>query len=536
MEIFRSITPLVEPLSLDEAFLDVVRRGAPARPPGRDRPADPRPGRRRAGHHLLGRASRSTKFVAKLASSRAKPDGLLVVPAAEVVAFLHPLPVGALWGVGEKTEEELHPARAAHRRRHRAHPGRTPCVRALGQAAGAAPARAVLGSRRAPASCRTSRTRASAPRRPSPATSTTPTSSAASCCGCAERTAGRLRSAGLAGRTVTHQGAVRRLHHDHPGPDPARAHRRRRRALRHRARSCTTRSACDRARIRLVGVRVEGWSSPSGAPPAAARRARPRLARGRAGRRPGGPPVRRGRGPAGQPGRPATTRRARRRPEPARPRRAALERPTSSPHRRAEPIGCPPSGDPASSTLGRHRFHSPGFTGASGRISLAYALARSRRCIGECPRGGVRAALRARAATARADGAGALRRGPEVRVLAARQGPPQQLPPPGPARRRRLRRRRRPADDRPGRPGRSWSACSASCSCWRRRSSRSPATAPSTTAAQLGVVDPSGVRRPPQRAGAGSGRHAASPSSGGFMARMEERWNRRRDENGRSDI
>jgi len=57
-----------------------------------------------------------------------------------------------------------------------------------------------------------------------------------------------------------------------------------------------------------------------------------------------------------------------------------------------------------------------------------------------------------------------------------------------------------------------------------------------TTAAQLGVVDPSGVRRPPQSAGAGSGRRQRHQSSGGFMARMEERWNRRRDENGRSDI
>jgi hypothetical protein len=56
-----------------------------------------------------------------------------------------------------------------------------------------------------------------------------------------------------------------------------------------------------------------------------------------------------------------------------------------------------------------------------------------------------------------------------------------------------------------------------------------------TTAAQLGVVDPSGVRRPPQSAGAGSSRRQRQ-SSGGFMARMEERWNRRRDENGRSDI
>jgi DNA polymerase-4 len=49
----------------------------------------------------------STKFVAKLASTRCKPDGLLVVPADGVVAFLHPLPVAALWGVGERTEQVL---------------------------------------------------------------------------------------------------------------------------------------------------------------------------------------------------------------------------------------------------------------------------------------------------------------------------------------------------------------------------------------------------------------------------------------------
>src|SRR3712207_8856843 len=50
---------------------------------------------------------RSSKFVAKLASTRSKPDGLLVVRPAEVMDFLHPLPVGALWGVGAKTEEVL---------------------------------------------------------------------------------------------------------------------------------------------------------------------------------------------------------------------------------------------------------------------------------------------------------------------------------------------------------------------------------------------------------------------------------------------
>jgi DNA polymerase-4 len=49
-----------------------------------------------------------TKFVAKLASARCKPDGLLVVPAADVLRFLHPLPVTVLWGVGSRTAEQLH--------------------------------------------------------------------------------------------------------------------------------------------------------------------------------------------------------------------------------------------------------------------------------------------------------------------------------------------------------------------------------------------------------------------------------------------
>jgi DNA polymerase-4 len=48
-----------------------------------------------------------TKFIAKLGSTRAKPDGLAVVPKARVLEYLHPLPVGALWGVGEKSEEAL---------------------------------------------------------------------------------------------------------------------------------------------------------------------------------------------------------------------------------------------------------------------------------------------------------------------------------------------------------------------------------------------------------------------------------------------
>jgi DNA polymerase IV len=106
MEIFRSVTPLVEPLSLDEAFLDVagaVRRlGSPAAigQQIRDRVADEQ-------RITCSVGVASTKFVAKLASGRAKPDGLLVVPRAETITFLHRLPVGALWGVGERTEEIL---------------------------------------------------------------------------------------------------------------------------------------------------------------------------------------------------------------------------------------------------------------------------------------------------------------------------------------------------------------------------------------------------------------------------------------------
>jgi DNA polymerase-4 len=106
MQILGEVTPHVEQLSVDEAFLDVA--GA----------------RRLLGNSWqIGTALRervysetglrcsagaaATKFVAKLASSRAKPDGLLVVPEAATLDFLHPLPVSALWGVGGKSEEVL---------------------------------------------------------------------------------------------------------------------------------------------------------------------------------------------------------------------------------------------------------------------------------------------------------------------------------------------------------------------------------------------------------------------------------------------
>ncbi|HEX6870710.1 MAG TPA: DNA polymerase IV [Micromonosporaceae bacterium] len=106
MDIFGQITPLVEPLSVDEAFLDVsgARRllGRPAEIARLIR------ARIRAEEDLtcsVGVAA--TKFMAKLASTRAKPDGLLVVSASRSLEFLHPLPVDALWGVGERGGEVL---------------------------------------------------------------------------------------------------------------------------------------------------------------------------------------------------------------------------------------------------------------------------------------------------------------------------------------------------------------------------------------------------------------------------------------------
>ncbi|TIH38301.1 DNA polymerase IV [Subtercola vilae] len=106
MRIFRSVTPLVEPLSIDEAFLDVAGAkrllGLPSTIGALVR------AQVEAETGLtcsVGAAS--TKFIAKMASGRAKPDGMLVIPAAETLAFLHPLPISALWGVGASTAESL---------------------------------------------------------------------------------------------------------------------------------------------------------------------------------------------------------------------------------------------------------------------------------------------------------------------------------------------------------------------------------------------------------------------------------------------
>jgi SAM-dependent methyltransferase len=148
MAIFGTVTPEAEPLALDEAFLDVAgalrRLGSPAT----------------IARHIRAQVAAqqgitcsvgvaTTKFVAKIASARCKPDGLLVVSRAGTLDFLHALPVSALWGVGERTGEVLGPAGAAHGGGHRAHPAGHPAARAR-RRAGLAPGRARLGPGRAP--------------------------------------------------------------------------------------------------------------------------------------------------------------------------------------------------------------------------------------------------------------------------------------------------------------------------------------------------------------------------------------------------
>ncbi|HEU5002848.1 MAG TPA: DNA polymerase IV [Actinomycetota bacterium] len=108
-EVFDSFSPVVEPLALDEAFLDL--RGASRMWPGPDGPVELARALRHAVTEATGLVVSAglapNKFLAKLASRRAKPDGLVLVEPDRVEAFLHPLPAGELWGVGERTKELL---------------------------------------------------------------------------------------------------------------------------------------------------------------------------------------------------------------------------------------------------------------------------------------------------------------------------------------------------------------------------------------------------------------------------------------------
>jgi DNA polymerase-4 len=106
-EVFEDTTPLVEGLSIDEAFLDVRGLERLAGPPAEIATRLRRRVLDEVGLPITVGVAR-TKFLAKVASGVAKPDGLLVVPPDDELGFLHPLPVERLWGVGKVTAAKLH--------------------------------------------------------------------------------------------------------------------------------------------------------------------------------------------------------------------------------------------------------------------------------------------------------------------------------------------------------------------------------------------------------------------------------------------
>ncbi|MDQ4025463.1 MAG: DNA polymerase IV [Actinomycetota bacterium] len=198
-EVFLSFSPLVEPLSLDEAFLDVS--GSVRLFGG---PVDIARAVRAAIAELgltctVGVAP--NKFLAKLASTAAKPDGLLVISPDRVAAFLHPLPVTALWGVGEATGEALRRLGIKTVGDLATIPRRT-LERAIGESLGAHLAHLAAGVDERPVT----------PHEPAKSVGSEETFAAdlddpdeilREVLRLSDRTAGRLRAKGLCGRTVT---------------------------------------------------------------------------------------------------------------------------------------------------------------------------------------------------------------------------------------------------------------------------------------------------------------------------------------------
>ncbi|SDT78570.1 DNA polymerase IV [Actinoplanes derwentensis] len=200
-EVFRDTTPLVEPISIDEAFLDVdgLRRirGDPEAIARRLR-ADVRS---RTGLAITVGVAR-TKFLAKVASGVGKPDGLLVVPPGGELEFLHPLPVERLWGVGPVTAAKLR-ERQIHTVGHVARVGEAALVAMLGGNAGHH--LHALAHNRDPRRVETSRRRGSigAQSALGRAVSRSPAEVEAVLGALVDRVTGRMRRAHRAGRTIT---------------------------------------------------------------------------------------------------------------------------------------------------------------------------------------------------------------------------------------------------------------------------------------------------------------------------------------------
>ena len=136
MEIFQEFTPHVEPISVDEAFLDVTG-SRKLLGTGRQIATAIRAKVERQEGITCSVGIAPSKFIAKLASDRCKPNGMLEIPADRILNFLHPLPVSAVWGVGPKTTETLE--RLGLRTvADIANTPRATLIRALGEANGAA--------------------------------------------------------------------------------------------------------------------------------------------------------------------------------------------------------------------------------------------------------------------------------------------------------------------------------------------------------------------------------------------------------------
>lgn len=135
MEIFRGFTPLVEPISVDEAFLDVAGAKRLLGTPREIGAAIRQKVENQEGITCsVGIAS--TKLIAKLASSRCKPNGMLEIPPDQTLTFLHPLPINELWGVGQKTAEILNKL-GLKSIGDIANTSRATLIRAVGESAGA---------------------------------------------------------------------------------------------------------------------------------------------------------------------------------------------------------------------------------------------------------------------------------------------------------------------------------------------------------------------------------------------------------------
>jgi DNA polymerase IV len=198
-EVFRQTTPLVEGLSIDEAFLDVGGLGKISGTPPEIAARLRHDVRERVGLPITVGVAR-TKFLAKVASGVAKPNGLLEVPPDRELAFLHPLPVERLWGVGPVTAGKLRD-RGITRVGQVAGLGEAALVSMVGQAAGRHlhalahnrdPRPVDVGRRRR--SIGSQRALGRSPRTPADLDTVV--------IGLVERVTRRMRTAGRAGRTV----------------------------------------------------------------------------------------------------------------------------------------------------------------------------------------------------------------------------------------------------------------------------------------------------------------------------------------------